>query len=245
MIFDFIECSPYLNRFLLGMNYSNFELVITSAAVQPRGSTSNVKNQVSNESDNLKGLNSGDTALVQKLKEHVVKGNTLYIIDFEKDLQLGFKNGQIALAYEFRRKLTKEEQENLPTQAGEEEEETQLNSSKDSVCHYRGIAAFNFNTHTKFLLNMINSKSSGYVWKDTEKYEEPKSGDEEDGPQHRQAQVNEDKGGFIYNGMVMENENFEDFKIKQGQFKKSDLVMEYEVGEAGDIKFTRREVPKN
>lgn len=247
MIFDFIETAPYLNRFILGMNYSNFELKITSALIQPSGKKSS-KSQVQNMREEVShehAITNEEEELISKLNQHIVKGNSLYIIDFEEDLKLGYEKGQFAIGYCFVKKEGSEGQ----APPAEQTESTPLNSNNENI-YYRGIAAFEFNTSTKFLLNIINCKTSGYVWKDSS--DDDKHFEEEQ-PQHRLA-VNEHKSlnetvelgktgenGCIVNGNVIKHLNFEGLQqSKQYNVKSSDLVMEYKMDESGKIRFSRR-----
>jgi hypothetical protein len=125
VIFDFMEWQPYLNRFLIGLNYHNYDLIITSAVVQSKS--------------NSKQVVKVDNAIAS----HIIRNNTLWIVDFKKDLGISFSSGQIAVGYQFVPNAYNPDPNELPT------------------C---GVSAFEFNDCTKFLLNFYNHKTHGTVW---------------------------------------------------------------------------------
>lgn len=77
------------------------------------------------------------------INAHVVRDNSLFIVDFKKDLGISFSEGQIAVGYTFSPNNSNPNPNELP------------------IC---GIAAFNFNSKTRFLLNFANQKTHGTVW---------------------------------------------------------------------------------
>lgn len=90
--FDFVEFTPYLNRYLLGLNYTNFELRVKKAAVR------NSKKKVD------------VTRIVQNFVE-MSRNNSLFIVEFESDFKLDYidiRNGWFTLFYEFVEKNTGE-----------------------------------------------------------------------------------------------------------------------------------------
>lgn len=149
MVFDFIEFMPYLSKFLIGLNYKNYKLEITSLAIQKKsGNCLDSGNK--QKSSTYKELGDDyvkvedDSVVMKSLKDHIVEDNSLFILNFKEDLGLNFDEGQLALCYKYT-EIVKEVTESTPA-------------------HLYGVAAFAFNHNTKFLLNMYNHQHHGQHW---------------------------------------------------------------------------------
>jgi hypothetical protein len=85
------------------------------------------------------------------MKDHIIEGNSLFLLDFKKDLGLEFKSGQIAINYKFVQKGIPDCEQSAP------------------LTELTGVAAFTFNEKTKFLLNFYNHQHHGQHWESANK----------------------------------------------------------------------------
>ena len=226
LVFDFIEKMPYLCKFILGMNYSNVQLVITAAALQNKLNTSQI-NKVKNEEKNNSGDDNVQKLLIEKLNTHIVKGNTLFIIDFKEDMGLDYKKGQMAIAFEFRKKLTAEEisKKTNTTKTADNENAPLIANDKSTEVLFKGISCFKFEKNTKFLLNVLTAESHGCFWR----YDEGQNAQGE--TEMKMVTV---EAGIIQNGSMIKNTTHENLKSK---VLKSDNVMSYNIDEQGKVQF--------
>lgn len=123
--FDFPEWQPDINLFLIGLNYNNYDLSIKNCIVQS------------------KDRNTEIVDLDSKISSHIVKNNSLWLIDFKTELGLPFKEGQIAFQFSFTPNSNHVNQ-------------------KDATIE--GICGFMFDDKTAFILNFHNHKEQGKVW---------------------------------------------------------------------------------
>ena len=226
LIFDFIEFMPYLGKFLLGLNYKNFKLEITSLAIQKKANK-NCMLCESAKKPSYKELGDDyiqveDHSIVMKnLRDHIVEGNSLFILDFKEDLGLNFSEGQVAIAYRF------------------------IQNSSDQSKIFEGVAAFSFSKDTKFLLNFYNHRHHGQYW-EAEDTNDMHNVDPEqnDGSIELNSELVTSynsapgetslaKSGLIIDGMVHPGKSLDNLDLLG-----NNMVMEYKKSDDGKIDFS-------
>ena len=126
-----------------------------------------------------------------------------------------FNEGQMAIAFEFRKKVIREEINDLDS-------EYQI--------LMKGISSFNFKKNSKYLLNMLTAESNRIYWKDASMQEELVEGKDYD-------TVDFCESGFIKNGTLIRNED-ETMTVTNGQLDVIDDSISYSIDEKGKVSFS-------